>query len=113
MVAEACVYRFANDVQFRSTLGEILFANVDVSASVLSTIFTQLANNITIQDELRSEIAQYKSDGDFELSKYLTNSKTLLHRVIMESMRLAPAFCKSPTFTLSFRRYPSRPLPNR
>lgn len=57
MVAEACVYRFANDVQFRSTLGEILFANVDVSASVLSTIFTQLANNITIQDELRSEIA--------------------------------------------------------
>lgn len=61
---------------------------------------------MAIQDELRSEIAQYKSDGGFEVSKYLTNSKTLLHRVVMESMRLAPAFCKSPVFNFCIRRYP-------
>ncbi|KAJ6020540.1 hypothetical protein N7540_006044 [Penicillium herquei] len=77
---------------FLSTLGEVLFANVDVSASVLSTTMTNLAANPSIQTELRSEISKWKSQGEEEFSKYLTNTGTLLHRVIMESMRLSPAF---------------------
>nr|CAO91862.1 putative monooxygenase [Penicillium expansum] len=77
---------------FLSTLGEVLFANVDVSASVLSTTMTNLAANPSIQTELRSEISKWKSQGEGGFSKYLTNSGTLLHRVIMESMRLSPAF---------------------
>ncbi|GFF43006.1 hypothetical protein IFM58399_06797 [Aspergillus lentulus] len=77
---------------FLSTLGEVLFANVDVSASVLSTTITNLAANPSIQSELRSEISKWKSQDEGDFSKYLTNSGTLLHRVTMESMRLSPAF---------------------
>jgi cytochrome P450 monooxygenase len=73
----------------------VLFANVDVSASVLSTTMTNLAANPSIQTELRSEISKWKSQDEGGFSKYLTNSGTLLHRVTMESMRLSPAFCKS------------------
>ncbi|KAI4721985.1 hypothetical protein E4T48_01735 [Aureobasidium sp. EXF-10727] len=78
--------------EFLSTLGEILFANVDVSASVLSTTFRNLAKNPELQNQLRAEINQSKADAGFDMAKYLTNSKALLHRVVMESMRLAPAF---------------------
>ncbi|GFF30611.1 putative monooxygenase [Aspergillus udagawae] len=73
---------------FLSTLGEVLFANVDVSTSVLSTTITNLAANPSIQTELRSEISKWKSQDEGGFSKYLTNSGTLLHRVTMESMRL-------------------------
>lgn len=74
-------------------MDEILFTNVDVSAKVLATIFTNLANDDgSIQSALRAEIKSKRTQlGD---AKYLANTNTLLHRIIMEGMRLSPAFCK-------------------
>lgn len=73
-------------------MDEILFTNVDVSSKVFATIFTNLANDISVQNALRAEIKSKRTElGD---AKYLANTDTLLNRIVMESMRLSPAFCK-------------------
>ncbi|OJJ98301.1 hypothetical protein ASPACDRAFT_61826 [Aspergillus aculeatus ATCC 16872] len=77
---------------FLATLTEILFANVNISAEVFRTIFTNLAANPRIQTALRQEIREWKAKPDFDLSKYLAKQDTLLNRVLMESMRISPAF---------------------
>ncbi|GAW27384.1 putative cytochrome P450 [Rosellinia necatrix] len=71
---------------FLSTLSEILFMNVDTSSRILSTIFTNLAANATVQNALRLEAQQNEGAG----SAYLYRVDTLLHRVLQESMRLCP-----------------------
>ncbi|RAH39744.1 putative monooxygenase [Aspergillus brunneoviolaceus CBS 621.78] len=77
---------------FLATLTEILFANVNISAEVFRTIFTNLATSPRIQTSLRQEIREWKAKPDFDLSKYLAKQDTLLNRVLMESMRISPAF---------------------
>lgn len=77
-------------MQFLSTLSEILFANVDTSSQVLNTIFTNLAANSAVQNALRREIQENEGAGD----AYLHNSASLLHRVLLESMRVCSALCK-------------------
>lgn len=72
---------------------EILFANVNISAEVFHTIFTNLASKTSIQTALRKEIQEWKSKPDFDLPKYLAKQNTLLNRVLMEGMRISPAFC--------------------
>ncbi|KAF7596243.1 hypothetical protein BBP40_002776 [Aspergillus hancockii] len=84
--------REMQEEEFLATLDEILFTNVDVSSKVLSTIFTRLAGSTTIQDTLRAEISAYKGDPALGEAAYLTKPDTLLNRVIMESMRMSPAF---------------------
>ena len=62
--------------------------------SVFNTIFTNLANDPSVQSALRAEIKSKRTElGD---AKYLANTDTLLNRIVMESMRLSPAFCKCP-----------------
>ncbi|KAJ9296560.1 hypothetical protein DTO271G3_5258 [Paecilomyces variotii] len=77
---------------FLATMTEILFANVNISAEVFRTMFTNLASKIPIQTALRDEIQEWKSKPDFDLSKYLAKQDSLLNRVLMESMRISPAF---------------------
>ncbi|KAJ5957808.1 Cytochrome monooxygenase apdB [Penicillium viridicatum] len=77
---------------FLATMTEILFANVNISAEVFHTIFTNLASKTSIQTELRKEIQEWKSKPDFDLPKYLAKQDTLLNRVLMEGMRICPAF---------------------
>lgn len=67
---------------------------------MLSTIFGMLAANQSIQDELRAEIKEWKSKPDYTVTAYLSKSETLLNRVLMESMRLSPAFCMSESISL-------------
>ncbi|KAJ5464097.1 hypothetical protein N7475_007232 [Penicillium sp. IBT 31633x] len=77
--------------EFLHTLDEILFANVDISSAVLSTLFSRLAANLAIQDALRDEISQWTGST----TQYISKQDTLLNCAIMESMRLTPAFAFS------------------
>ncbi|KAL4903191.1 hypothetical protein BDW74DRAFT_169103 [Aspergillus multicolor] len=91
--------------EFLHTLDEILFANVDVSSAVLSTMLQHLASDPAFQQKFREEIQEQNQDGtrtydtDVELEKdswkYLSKAETLLNFAIMESMRLSPAFAFS------------------
>lgn len=80
--------------QFLHTLDEILFANVDVSSAVLNTLFTHLATGLTFQQSLHEEFRPQKSQITFNLSKYLSQTDSLLNFAVMESMRMSPAFGK-------------------
>jgi len=88
------------------TLDEVLFTNVDVSAGVLSTLFTNLATNQSIQDSLRAEINEWKARTNFDVAKYMAKSDALLNHIVMESMRHSPAFCESATFIYSSSQTP-------
>ncbi|EYE97465.1 uncharacterized protein EURHEDRAFT_409686 [Aspergillus ruber CBS 135680] len=82
--------------EFLHTLDEILFANVDISSAVLSTLFSQLAANPAFQDALRAEISQWTE----KITQYISKQDTLLNCAIMESMQLIPAFSFSlPDYT--------------
>ncbi|KAE8153454.1 cytochrome P450 [Aspergillus avenaceus] len=81
--------------EFLHTLDEILFANVDVSSALLNTLFQHLAANPTIQQNLREEIALYKSQDPNDQSQYMSKTDTLLNFVVMEGMRFSPAFAFS------------------
>ncbi|KAJ4163173.1 hypothetical protein LMH87_004917 [Akanthomyces muscarius] len=74
-----------------STLDEILFTNVEVSSKVLSTLFVNLAQQPALQEELRAEIKD-RNTKPSEEAKYFAKQDTLLNRVVMESMRVSPAF---------------------
>ncbi|KAL1962732.1 hypothetical protein VTN77DRAFT_9276 [Rasamsonia byssochlamydoides] len=78
--------------EFLHTLDEILFANVDVSSAVLNTIFTKLAADPAFQSALRAEIAAQKAQEQYNVVKYLAKQDSLLNFLMMESMRLSPAF---------------------
>jgi Cytochrome P450 len=80
--------------QFLHTVDEILFANVDISSAVLNTILTQLAESMEFQSALRAEYQEQKTQESFDLVKYISKQDSLLNFLIMESMRLTPAFCK-------------------
>ena len=82
-----------DETQYMQTLDEILFTNVDVSANVISTLLKNLAATPTAQDGLRSEIEVWKRQPDFDVAKLVAKPETLLNRIVMESMRLSPAFC--------------------
>ncbi|KAL4809102.1 cytochrome P450 [Aspergillus unguis] len=84
--------RVIREDEFLATLDEILFTNVDVSSKVLSMLFTQLAQKPSIQDALRAEIKASKGDPNLGEAKYVLKTDTLLNRVVMESMRMSPAF---------------------
>lgn len=82
-------------------MDEILFANIDVSAAVLHTMLQRLASNTSIQEALRHEIRSQALDSeDGAVIDYIAGQSSLLHRVVMESMRFSPAFgtSKSPYF---------------
>ena len=57
-------------------------------------MFTKLAESIEFQSALRAEFQEQKTQEDFELAKYVSKQDSLLNFLIMESMRLTPAFCK-------------------
>lgn len=74
-------------------MDEILFANIDVSAAVLHTMLQRLASNTSIQEALRHEIRSQALDSeDGAVIDYIASQSSLLHRVVMESMRFSPAF---------------------
>ena len=79
------------------TLDEILFTNVDVSANVISTFLKNLAAAPQVQARLRSECSAWKTQPNSDIAKLVAKPETLLNCVVMESMRLSPAFCKCPT----------------
>lgn len=76
--------------EFLHTMDEILFANVDISSAVLTTLFSNLAVQPDLQQTLRAEIADAKVLG---LLKYFSKYESLLNMTVMESIRLRPAFC--------------------
>lgn len=85
-------------------MDEILFANIDVSAAVLHTMLQRLASNTSIQEALRHEIRSQALDSeDGGVIDYIAGQSSLLHRVVMESMRFSPAFgtSKSLSFFLT------------
>lgn len=74
-------------------MDEILFANIDVSAAVLHTMLQRLASNTFIQEALRHELRSQALDPeDGDVIDYIAGQSSLLHRVVMESMRFSPAF---------------------
>ncbi|KAB2569566.1 Cytochrome P450 monooxygenase lepD [Lasiodiplodia theobromae] len=73
--------------QFLHTIDEILFANIDVTSSVLAFLLINLARNRTAQTQLRAEILANAADPD----AYVQKTDTLLERTCMESIRLCPA----------------------
>ncbi|EMF12188.1 cytochrome P450 [Sphaerulina musiva SO2202] len=82
--------------EFLHTMDEILFANIDVSAAVLHTMLQRLASNTSIQEALRHEIRSQALDSeDGAVIDYIAGQSSLLHRVVMESMRFSPAFAFS------------------
>lgn len=82
-------------------MDEILFANIDVSAAVLHTMLQRLASNTSIQEALRHEIRSQALDSeDGAVIDYIAGQSSLLHRVVMESMRFSPAFGTSKSLSL-------------
>ncbi|KAK0618757.1 Cytochrome P450 monooxygenase lepD [Lasiodiplodia hormozganensis] len=73
--------------QFLHTIDEILFANIDVTSSVLAFLLINLARNCAAQTQLRAEILANAADPD----AYVQKTDTLLERTCMESIRLCPA----------------------
>ncbi|ORX94548.1 cytochrome P450 [Clohesyomyces aquaticus] len=73
--------------EFLHTIDEILFANIDVTSSVLAFLLINLARNSRAQTELRQEIGRHGSDPE----AYVEKTDTLLEYACMESIRLCPA----------------------
>lgn len=75
-------------------MDEILFTNIDVTSAVLNTIFNSLAVDQVFQKTLRAEISKEKSKENSKVEAYIAKQDSLLNFLIMESMRLTPAFGK-------------------
>jgi hypothetical protein len=82
--------RINTRLQFLHTIDEILFANIDVTSSVLAFLLVNLARNVPAQTDLRAEIMDHHTDPE----AYVQNIDTLLEYTCMESVRLCPAACK-------------------
>jgi cytochrome P450 len=77
--------------QLLQTLDEMLFANLDVTMGGLSWNLLFLADNPTIQGELREEIrVTSKTHDPASREGYIRSSSTLLAFCILESARLRP-----------------------
>ncbi|EHK21724.1 uncharacterized protein TRIVIDRAFT_191958 [Trichoderma virens Gv29-8] len=68
------------------TMSEILFANLDVSTHVLGWLIIFVAQNTTVQEQLRKEITDQYGD----VVEFLRRKDTLLHFCYLESLRLRP-----------------------
>lgn len=68
------------------TMSEMLFANLDVSTNVLSWLIIFIAEDASIQRELRQEIRANASIAD----NLCTSKDSLLHLCLLESIRLRP-----------------------
>lgn len=79
-------------LEFLHTMDEIFFANVDVSSAVLTTMLKQLASHKDFQRVLRDEIQDRKAQVDYNITNYIVEQSSHLNHLIMESMRLTPAF---------------------
>ena len=77
-------------VKFLHTIDEILFANIDVTSSVLAFLLINLARNTSAQRDLRAEILANATNSE----AYVQKTDTLLEHTCMESIRLCPAACK-------------------
>lgn len=74
----------------------MLFANIDITGSIIAFIFVNLASNVAFQDKLRAEIKEQKQDKNYDYQTYITKQDTLLHYLTLESLRTTPAMCKIP-----------------
>lgn len=68
------------------TLDEILFANIDVTATVMAWSVVEMARNTQCQQNLREEISQNQEPQE----EYVKRTDTYLHRVLLETLRLHP-----------------------
>lgn len=68
------------------TLDEILFANIDVTATVMSWALVEMARNPNAQHAVREEI---HSSTELQ-EEYVKKTETHLHRVLLETLRLHP-----------------------
>ncbi|KAL9045363.1 MAG: hypothetical protein Q9214_001576 [Letrouitia sp. 1 TL-2023] len=82
--------------QFLQTLDEILFTNIDITGSVLASIFINLALNVFFQETLRAELKARKSQASYTVADYIAQQDSLLHCVTLESLRISPALAFSP-----------------
>jgi cytochrome P450 monooxygenase len=84
-----------SETEFLQTVDEILFANLDVTSSILAFLLINLASNHTAQEELRGEILSYLphglDDSPEKFEAYVQKTDTLLEYTCMESIRLCPA----------------------
>ncbi|OCK77280.1 cytochrome P450 [Lepidopterella palustris CBS 459.81] len=71
---------------FLHTMDEMLMANLDVTTHILTWCITLIADNESVQKELREEVAANKTT----FQSYLTKTDTHLHRCFYESLRLRP-----------------------
>lgn len=73
------------------TLDEVLFANIDVTIGSFSWIPSFLAEDPCLQNELRMEISEARSDESKDSwARYIASNSTLLASCISESARLKP-----------------------
>ncbi|SPO28025.1 uncharacterized protein UTRI_05168 [Ustilago trichophora] len=80
--------------EFTQTIDEILFANIDVTASVIAWTLIHIAQTPKVQDSLVEEFGtRHEVKPDEVFSEYICATETMLHWSVMESMRLSP-----PTF---------------
>lgn len=82
-LVEAGLLTYANWVQ---TLDEILFANIDVTATVMAWSLVEMAQNPQEQQDLRNEI----NNLDGPLEDFCKRTDTYLHQVLLEILRLHP-----------------------
>lgn len=78
-------------------MSEVLFANLDVSAHVLSWLLIYISQDQNIQQQLRQEV-----NNATDMEEYIANKNTLLHLCFVESARLRPFTGMSISFLLSF-----------
>lgn len=67
-------------------MSEMLFANLDVSTHVLTSLIALLGEHQEVQDKLRLEIQQ---TGD-NVDNYCNRKDSLLRYCLLESLRLRP-----------------------
>ena len=81
--------------EFLQTVDEILFANLDVTSSILAFLLINLAAQEEAQEDLRQEIMSQiqiaDEVGGEPLSTYTQKNTTMLEYTCMESIRLCPA----------------------
>ncbi|KAK8162603.1 cytochrome P450 monooxygenase GliC2 [Phyllosticta citrichinensis] len=68
------------------TVAEATYANLDITAHVLVSACIMLADAVDVQKDLVAEIDANRHDQQ----KYLARKDTLLHFIILESLRLQP-----------------------
>lgn len=72
----------------------MIFTNIDLTATILAFMFKQLAEHPNFQEKLYDEVVAQTVDKGSDLRSYVTRQKTLLHYLLLESIRLEPVICK-------------------